>query len=243
MRRFAVHVAIVVAAAMTADRVRADAGSVPAPPGPPVHQRTIRVSGEGRIRATPDLATVTIAVTAIDASLAKATRDAATAANRVADVLSKAGIAPSDLQTSRYDVQIERRADVPGAAPRIAGYRVSNALSVKIRDLSRVGVILDRVVAAGANEIEALAFVKEDTTAEESRALATAVKVARAKAEEIARAAGVRLGELLDVSEGARGPIPPPLHVRTMAMATAEVPVQPGVIEVTSRAEAVFAIP
>lgn len=205
--------------------------------------RTLRVTGEGRASAVPDTAVVTFGVTAVNGSLAAATREATDRARRLSDVL-RTVVAPADLQTARYDVQIEyaqssRPSDAP---PRITGYRVSNDLGARVRDLSKLGGLLDRAVAAGANEIRGLAFLKDDTSPEQARALVAAVKAARAKAEEMARAAGVRLGELVDLSEGARGPGPVPVG-RMMAMSVAnEVPVEAGQVEVAAHVEAIFAV-
>ena len=214
-------------------------GTLPATSGAP---RTLRVSGDGRAQVAPDLAVATIAVTAVDASLAKATRDTAEGARRVLEALGQAGVARADLQTSRYDVQIERRAPKSSEPPRITGYRVTNAIRAKVRDLSKLGAILDRVVGAGANELEGLAFLKEDPSAERSRALGAAVRDARARAEDIARAAGLRLGPVLEIVEGARAPVPISMSGRMMAMSAAEVPVEPGEVEIGARVEILFAL-
>jgi uncharacterized protein YggE len=111
---------------------------------------------------------------------------------------------------------------------------------VKVRDLAQLGPLLDRATAAGANEVEGLSLQKDDTAPEEARALAAAVRAARAKAEELARAAGLRLGEVLELSEGGRAPGPIP--VRAMAMRGAGVPVAEGQIEVSAEVEMVFAV-
>jgi uncharacterized protein len=215
----------------------------PSPPASPRWPRSLRVLGEGRAHAAPDVAIATIGVVATDPLLAKATRDADARARKVQAVVAAAGVAPADVQTSRYDVDIERRADRPDEAPRVVGYRVVNELRVKVRDLAALGGLLDRVVAAGANEVQGLQFAKDDTTAEQGRALAAAVRAARAKAEEMARAAGLRLGEIVELSEGVRsapGPIGP---LRAMSMGKASgVAVQSGDVEVEAQVEAVFAL-
>jgi len=255
MPRAAVLVALTVSAAVAAPsgpaRAQATAGMpapalAPVPGAPPAAAtgglRTLRVSGEGKAYAAPDVAVVTLAVTAIDPSLQKATRDVTDRARRLLDEVQRAGVAPADVQTARYDVQIERRAERPGAPPALSGYRVTNAVRVKVRDLARLGPLLDRATAAGANEVEGLALQKDDTAPETARALAAAVHAARAKAEEMARAAGLRLGELLDLSEGRRAPGPGPFPVRAMAMREASVPVAEGQVEVSAEVELVFAV-
>jgi uncharacterized protein len=215
----------------------------PSPPAPPRWPRAVRVVGEGRAHAVPDVAIVTVGVVATDPSLAKATRDADARARKVQAVVAAAGVAPADFQTSRYDVDIERRADRPDEGPRVVGYRVVNELRVKVRDLAALGGLLDRVVAAGANEVQGLQFTKEDTTAEQGRALAAAVRAAHAKADEMARAAGLRLGELVELSEGVRASPGPIVPMRAMSMAKSSgVAVQSGEIEVDAQVEAVFAL-
>jgi uncharacterized protein len=205
--------------------------------------RTLRVTGEGRTSIAPDVAIVTVGVTALNASLAVATREANERAKRVIDVLRPA-VAPADIQTAHYAVQVEfARTEKPDAEARIAGYRVDHGLRVKIRDLARVGTLLDAVVAAGANEVEGLSFQKDDASADESRARAEAVRAARTKAEEMAKAAGVQLGELLTLSEEVRATTPRPLAFRAMAVAASPtVPVEAGELEISAQVEAVYAI-
>jgi uncharacterized protein len=248
MRRHLAAPALAAALALLAGTARAAADGAPPPrPAPPAAAAgaaspTVRVTGEGRVRVAPDVALATVAVTAVDPSLAKATRDTTEASRKVLDALAQAGVAKNDLQTSRYDVQIERRAPKSSEPPRITGYRVTNAVRVKVRDLSRLGAILDRVVAAGANELEGLSFVKDDPSAERGKALAAAVHDARARAEEIARAAGMRLGPVLEVVEGGRPPGPVPMPGRMMAMADASVPVESGEVEIAARVEVLYAL-
>ena len=205
--------------------------------------RTLRVTGEGKARTAPDVAVVTLGISIFDASLARATREANERARRMLDVFHPA-VASADIHTVRYSVQVQyARLDKPDDLPRIAGYRVENVVQVKVRDLARVGALLDAAVAAGANEVQGLEFLKDDLGPEESRARTEAVKAARAKAEEMAKAAGVELGELMDLSEGVRGPAPRPLMARAMALApTSAPPVEAGELEITAQVEAVYAI-
>lgn len=220
----------------------APAAPAPAPPADRLTAapRTLRVTGEGRVSVPPDLATVTFAAVAVDPSLSKATRDAGDRARRLLDAVAAAGVPAADVQTSRYEVQVERGAERPQDPPRIRGYRVANAVTVRLRELDRLGALLDRAVAAGANEVEGPAFSRADPSPEEARALAAAVRAARAKAEELARAAGVRLGPVLELREGGAGPGPIPV-VRALA-ARAEVPVSPGLLTVERSVELVFAL-
>jgi uncharacterized protein YggE len=211
------------------------------PPCPP-QPRTIRVGGEGRASAAPDVAIVTIGVEAIGKTLARTRADADVRMREVVAAAKASGIDPKDVQTTRYDVQIERpwKDGEPGP---ITGYHVSNHARVKVRDLTRLGALLDKAAAAGSNAIQGLAFEKDDTTAEEARALAQAVKAARAKADALAKAAGVALGEVVSIGESVS--LPPPIPMR-MEMAMAKrgdgAPVESGEIEVVANVEIVFGI-
>lgn len=251
MRRPACFLALVfvlVAAAAAHPAAAADTRPAPppSPPGATAQLRTLRVAGEGKVYAAPDVAVVTFGVTAIDPSLAKATQETTERTKKLLDVL-RTGVAAADLQTARYDVQVEQEpynpsAPVKNRTPRIAAYHVSNEIRAKVRDLSKVGSLLDRAVAAGANEVQGLQFLKDDTTGEELKALAAAVKAARSKAEEIARAAGVQLGEILDVGEAGRGPGPIRPMVMTAMAKRSDVPVEAGQLEIAAEVEVTFAL-
>jgi uncharacterized protein len=211
------------------------------PPYPP-QPRTIRVGGEGRASAAPDVAIVTIGVDAIGKSLARTRADADARMREVVAAAKAAGIDPKDVQTTRYDVQIERpwKDGQPGP---ITGYHVSNHARLKVRDLTKLGTLLDSTATAGSNAIQGLAFQKEDTTAEESRALAQAVKVARAKAEALAKAAGVGLGDVVSIGESVSHPGPIPMRMEmAMAKSAGGAPVETGEIEVVANVEIVFGL-
>ena len=216
----------------------------PVPPtAPAAPPRSIRVTGEGRAFAAPDVARVTIGVQARDpASLAKASADASARMKRVLAALEKGGVAPKDVRTVRYDVEVQRSYDKSNAGA-VTGYLVSNQVAVTIRDLAKLGALLDQVVAAGSNAIDGLAFEKEDTSAERARALEAAVAEARAKAAVLAKAAGVTLGEVLLVAESSAGPIPLRADKDFVRMrAAADVPVATGQLEIAATVDVVVAL-
>ena len=118
---------------------------------------------------------------------------------------------------------------------------MTNAIAVKVRDLAKLGTVLDRALAAGANEVESLALTRADPSPERASALASAVRAARAKAEVMAQAAGLPLGQVLELSEGARGPSPIPLRAGLVAQ-SAGVPIAEGQLEVEAQVELTFAV-
>jgi uncharacterized protein YggE len=205
-------------------------------------RRTLRVLGEGYAAAAPDVAVAALGVEALAAALSAATADANERMRRVLDALSASGVARKDVQTSRYDVAVERRPEPRGGPAGVSGYHVTNEVRVTIRDLARVGRVLDAAVKAGANASRGLAFRKEDPSAERNRALSAAIAAARTKAEVLARAAGRGLGEVLEISEGG-GPRPVAVQgFRAMAAVSDSVPVEAGELQFSAQVEVVFAL-
>jgi uncharacterized protein len=143
----------------------------PAPGSPPAG--TIQVTGQGRATAAPDSARVSIGVEAFAKSLALASGQANGDMERVLSVLRAAGVAPEDVRTTHYDVIVERRQNERGPEPEPTGFRVSTSAEVRIRDLARLGEVLDRVVAAGSNQIHGLQLEKADPTQAQAQALAS----------------------------------------------------------------------
>jgi len=219
--------------------VLALAGCVAVPPAGRMG-RTLRVAGEGRATAAPDVAVASFGVEALAPTLAGATAEADEKMRRILEALAGAGVAARDVQTTRYEVGIERQVDPRGQLGPVTGYRVSNEVRATLREVAKVGVILDAVVRAGSNAVSGLSFQKENPAPELSRARAAAVAAVRAKAEEMATAAGVRLGKLRELSEGGGGPRPGPMMMKAMAADGAAV--EPGQLEFTVTVEAVYAI-
>ena len=217
--------------------------TVPAPAAvAPVPPRSIHVSGEGRAFAAPDVARVTIGVQARDAaSLARASAEATARMKKVLAALEKGGVASKDVRTVRYDVEVQRSYEKPNAGA-ITAYVVSNQVAVTVRELAKLGALLDQVVAAGSNAIDGLAFEKEDTSAERARALEAAVADARAKAAVLAKAAGVTLGEVLLVAESSPGAIPFADKGVVAMRAGGAVPIATGQLEIVATVDLTQAI-
>ncbi|WP_242336809.1 MULTISPECIES: SIMPL domain-containing protein [Anaeromyxobacter] len=232
---------------------RAAAAQVPAPAAqsvlaasPAVEvrslDRTLRVTGEGRVRVRPDVAVVLAGIEATGKTLAPTVADAAAKMRRMIDALAKAGVAEKDVQTTRHDVQVERPW-VDGKPRDITGYTVVDEVRVTVRDLAKLGQILERVVAAGSNSLRGLTFERDDPAPQRQEALANAVAVARAKAEAMAKAAGVSLGAVVAIEEGAAERPIPLAKYRTQAMvATDGAPVTPGELEIDASVSVTYAI-
>lgn len=219
---------LVVAASLLTVASLATAGNDEPPP-------RILVSGEGSAQLAPDMAVVQLTVTR-EAKTAREALDAnSKAMSEVLAAMKKQGIAERDLQTSNFSIQPKytyppRTSSGEAKAPSIVGYTVRNSLSVRVRDISKVGAILDQSVTLGVNEGGSILFTNDDPSAAITQARIEAVQEARSKAETLARAAGVKTGRVLEISEQSFQPRPMPMARAEMAMARSAdaVPVAAG---------------
>ena len=168
----------------------------------------ISATGEATVSVPPDLAQIDGGVT----SEAKTAREASEANNaamgKVLQALKGAGIEEKDVQTSRLSLQPQSAPNRSGPSA-IAGYRASNRVTIRVRDVAKVANVIDTLVGAGANEIGGINFVVSQASKLLDEARERAVADARRKAEIYARAAGVTLGAPLSISEeGNSAPVP-----------------------------------
>lgn len=202
----------------------------------------ISVTGEGSVFAVPDLAIITMGAGA-EADTAKAAMDQTSAVTgAILDRLASFDIAARDVQTS--DLSLSpiwgRQPDRDGRS-QIEGYRASNNVTVRIRDLAALGPVLDAVLSDGANQLNGLSFTLADPKPAMNDARRSAVADARAKAELLAEAAGVTLGPLISLSEtGVYFPRP---EMMGMARAADEsMPVAEGETEIRAGVSMVYSI-
>jgi len=194
----------------------------------------INVLGEGEARVSPDMAVITLAVLKEAATAREAMDQNNSDMAAVIAALKEEGIEARDLQTSglsinpQYVYPNERNSE---EKPRITGYQVTNSLTVRVRDLDKVGGVLDRSVSLGVNQGGNIIFTNDDPTSAMSDARKSAVEDAVAKARTLAEAAGVEVGKVLSISENAGMPAPMPMMkaMRAQGMAAeAAVPVEAG---------------
>ena len=121
--------------------------------------------------------------------------------------IKESGIADRDIQTSRLSLQPQYDPNKSGAA-RLIGFQVNNQVTVKIRDIGKLPAVLDRAIAAGANEMSGIEFVVSEQSKLLDKARAEAIADARRKAELYANAAGMKVGRVVAISE--EGAVPPP---------------------------------
>lgn len=193
---------------------------------------TVSVSGHGEVNVPPDTASVNIGVDIIKPTLSEAQEQATAQATAVIEAMKAAGIADEDIQTDFYSVNILRDYSENADPTLITGFEIINQLRVTVRDTDTLGELLDAAVNAGANSIYGVTFYVDDQTAAASEARVEAVADARAKAEELASAAGMSLGPVVAISEGTTPLISPVYGMGRgggMAMAeSAAVPVESG---------------
>lgn len=205
-------------------------------------QRTISVSGQGQATAPPDMATIHTGVVtqASTAGEALATNNQAMA--KVMQVLKDRGIASKDIQTSNFNVGPEYRHDSRGREPQLVGYRVTNQVQVRVRNLPELGAVLDALVQAGSNQVSGVSFGIDEPGGVLNQARNRAVKDARSRAELYAQAAGVAVGHVISISEqNLQGPRPQ-YFARAMADEASQVPVATGEQELQASVEVVFAL-
>jgi uncharacterized protein YggE len=170
---------------------------------PAARVATLSMTGQGSASAAPDQAMVTSGV----ASEGKTAREALDANSKamaaLIDAFKKAGIQPADLQTSGFSVQprYAQPKDGSSEAPHIDGYQVNNQVTVRVRDLTKLGALLDTAVSTGSNQINGVGFDLADPAPVLDEAREAAVTDARRKAELTAKAAGVKLGRILTIAE------------------------------------------
>lgn len=194
----------------------------------------IVVAGVGRVAIVPDVAHVRLGVTVSRDSVIAARADAATAMTTILGAIRGAGVAPRDVQTAALSVQ-PRYDYRDGRAPRLVGYDLSNVVSITIRDLASVATVIDGALQAGATSLDSLSFDVDDPTEPEREAREAAVRAARARADTLAGAAGLRVSGVESIVEGgSSGPIMPmPKGGRMMLAADTATPVEAGTADIT----------
>ena len=205
--------------------------------------RTLSVSGMGEAAAQPDQATLTIGVEAEGRTAAEAVRQMSERMSATLKRLRAGGVAERDIQTAGLSVapryNYENR-----QTPQIVGYVAANSVSVRMKDPDRAGAVIDAAVQDGANTMNGLVFGFADAKPLENRARAAAVADARAKAETIAKAAGVSLGPIVRIVDGAAaGPEPVPmLQARAMAAEAKAVPIAAGESTISANVTLIYEI-
>jgi uncharacterized protein YggE len=206
---------------------------------------TITVVGEGKVSLEPDIARVTIGVETVTNTVKEASDTNRAAVEAVLEALLAQGIDEKDVQTSGFSIYAERFGPEGPLAEGDVRYRVSNNVSVTIRDLDNVGTILDAAIEAGANNIYGVEFALDDPNIVESEARAAAIADAQAKGAELADLTGLTLGSVVSVSEvvgSGGGYYAGNFAEQARAFGGGGTPISPGQLDLVMQLQVIFSI-
>jgi uncharacterized protein YggE len=208
----------------------------------PTDGTLLSVSASADAKRVPDVATISTGVVTQAADANAAMRANAAQMDKVMAAIRAAGIAERDIQTSGINLNPNYKY-AENTPPTIIGYQASNTVNVKVRDLSKLGKVLDTFVAQGANQINGPSFEvdKPDEAYDEARI--AAIKKSQARAETYANALGMKVRRIVSISEGGAS-IPRPMPMMRMqaadAMMAKETSVSPGESTLSVNVEVVF---
>ena len=213
----------------------------------PVQPRTLVVSGNGTVSLTPDIAYIYIGVHTDDPDLASGVSKNNTQAQTLVNALKNAGIDGKDIQTSNFSVYTNGNQVFDKATGQTtnagAYYSVDNTVYVTMRDLSKLGTILNTAVSSGANSINSISFDVADKTAAMEQARQKAMTNASNLAAELAKTASVKLGEIQNVTYSDISPSPYyGMGGGGAAAPNASVPIQPGQTQISVTVSVTYTI-
>ncbi len=196
----------------------------------------ITVSGAGEAKADPDTVEIDVGVSVLADTVEDAIRTAAERAEAVSSALTAGGVLGEDMATTEYSIRPEY--DYSSNNQRLLGYRVSNTVRAKLRDVASTGPLLDSIASAGGDEtrVNGLSFGVADETSLLARAREAAWNDAKTKAEQLAALSGHTLGKATSITETIPGPVLPMPRMMAADMAMSErasTPIEPGTSTVT----------
>lgn len=197
--------------------------------------RTLNVTGQGVVYLAPDIAYINIGVHTENPSASDAVAENNLQTQQLIETLRQNGIDPKDIQTTNFSIFLNYNY-TPEGTRGDAFYVVENTVLVTVRDLSKIGALLDAAVKAGANNVYGIQFDIADKTEAAKKAREEAFKNAQQQAEEVAKLSGVTLGTIQNISFSESYPGPYFLGGKGGGggiAAMPEVPVQPGQLSVT----------
>jgi uncharacterized protein len=209
-------------------------------------QRTLNVAGTGQISLTPDIAYIYVGVHSENASASDSMAENNAQTQKVIDALKAAGVEEKDIRTTNFSIWPMDKYDPSTNLPTGQKvYSVDNTVYVTVRDLAKLGDLLDTLVKAGANTINSIAFDVADKTAAIKQARTAAVQNGKEQAQELATDAGVTLGEITNISfyEGSTSPVLDGYGKGGGGSdAALAVPIQPGQLTLTVTVNLTYAI-
>lgn len=213
---------------------------------PPAQPRisTLTLTGTGTAEAKPEIAMVQIGV-AVTAKVAKdALAENSKLLTAALNAAKESGIEPRDLQTSGLALRPDIIRAEKWPHREVIGYQVNNLVTMRVRDISKLGALLDRLVVLGINDIRSISFSVANPAPLIEQARAEAIKDVMDKAQKVADAANLRIVRVLELNEsGVESPSPRPMVMARSATAPrVEVPIEGGELTYRARVNAVFEI-
>lgn len=204
----------------------------------------LALEAEGHVRRTPDIARIHTGITVQATNMQSAMQQNATEMRKVLAALKAAGIAERDIQTSHFTLSPQYHYS-ENRPPRVSGFHTSNTVQVTVRELQRLGDILDTLVRAGANELHSLGFAVDNPEAARDEARQQALADARRRADSYARELGLKVRRIVSIDEGNQlATLPVPLAMAARAkgemMADSSTPVAAGESDIRVRLAVVF---
>lgn len=208
---------------------------------------TLTVSGEARVAAVPDIATITLGATGRGQTAIEAMNATSQAVDAILARLASLDVETRDIQTTQLRVSEQTRWDNDRQQDIFLGYYATNTVRVRVRDLDRIGELLSAVLDDGANDLQNLSFGLQEPREVEDEARRRAVRDAMAKATLYAEAAGVTLGAVRSIRDSAEPLVSSivqaePMVIVEEAPSARDVPVAAGEIEVRAEVTMIFAI-
>jgi uncharacterized protein YggE len=199
------------------------------PPVVAADSTLLQVSAHAEAHRVPDVATISAGVVTQAADADAAMRANAQQMDKVMAAVRAAGIAERDIQTSGINVNPQYRY-AENQPPAITGYQASNTVNLKVRDIGKLGRVLDALVASGANQVNGPSFEIDQPDAVYDEARRAALDKAQARAAMYAKTLGLRVHRIVSIGEGGgyRPPVPMPMMAMAKAMDRAETQVAPG---------------
>jgi uncharacterized protein YggE len=210
-------------------------------------QEGIWVNGEGKVTAVPDVSILRLGIEAQETTVAEAQAQAKAAMEQVMTALKSNGVAERDIQTQYFNIQRVTRWDNDKQQEIVIGYRVTNMVTAKIREVAKAGTVIDAVAVAGGDltRVDSIGFTVDDPKAYYAEARQKAVADAEAKAKQMADLTGVKLGKPTYISESSY--VPSPIYRQDMiakaeAAPAVETPISPGEMEITLNVQLAYDI-
>lgn len=204
----------------------------------------VTVSGTGAVSLKPDTATVTLGVSESREGAVEAQSSVNKAISAIKKALLEVGVNETDISVS--DLSVWGNYDYSEATQKLIGYTASHTLNIVTENLDLIGPMIDAALSAGANQLQGVSFSVKDNDAAYNQALKLAVEKAREKAEVLAAAAGAKLGELDELTEGVTydyNPYPVAKYASAdAAEGGAPTEVDTGMVTITATVTAVYEI-